>query len=80
MGDVGSRQTGRYTDKDIHIQHVIEDRAQLLRAIEEVPKYRRVVKNYGNGDSSRRFMEILQEDTIWNIEIQKRFVDIDKTI
>ncbi len=78
--DVGSRQTGRYTDKDIHIQHVIEDRAQLLRAIEEVPKYRRVVKNYGNGDSSRRFMEILQEDTIWNIEIQKRFVDIDKTI
>lgn len=78
--DVGSRQTGRYTEKDVHIQHVMEDKAQLLRAIEEVPKYRRVVKNYGNGDSSRRFMEILKEDTIWNVEIQKRFVDIDKTI
>lgn len=78
--DVGSRQTGRYTEEDIHIQHVMEDKAQLLRAIGEVPKYRRVVKNYGNGDSSRRFMEILQEDTIWNMEIQKRFVDIDKTI
>lgn len=78
--DVGSRQTGRYTEKDIHIQHVIEDKTQLLRAIEEIPKYRSVVKNYGNGDSSKRFMEILREDTIWNMEIQKRFVDIDKTI
>ncbi len=78
--DIGSRQTGRYAEKDIHIQHVTEDKAQLLRAIEDVSKYRRVVKNYGNGDSSRRFMEILQGDAIWNIEIQKRFVDIHKTI
>ena len=78
--DVGSRQTGRYTEKDMHIQHVMEDKAQLLQAIEKVHQYRRVVKNYGNGDSSRHFMEILQEDTIWNIEIQKKFVDIDRTI
>ena len=78
--DVGSRQTGRYTEKDIHIQHVMEDKAQLLQAIADVSKYRRVVKNYGNGDSSRRFMEILQEETIWNIEIQKKFIDIHKTI
>ena len=78
--DVGTRQTGRYTEKDIHIQHVMEDKEQLLQAIEKVPKHRRVVKNYGNGDSSRRFMDILKEGTIWNIEIQKRFVDIDKTL
>lgn len=78
--DVGSRQTGRYTEKDLHIQHVTEDKAQLLRAIEQVQKYRRVIKNYGNGDSSRRFMAILQENTIWNMEIQKKFVDIHKTI
>lgn len=78
--DVGSRQTGRYTEEDVHIQHVMEDKVQLLRAIKKISEYRRIVKNYGNGDSSRRFMEILQEDTIWNIEIQKKFVDIDKTI
>lgn len=78
--DVGSRQAGRYTQQDLHIQHVAENREQLLRAIEKAPQYRRVVKNYGNGDSSKRFMEILQEDAIWNMEIQKKFVDIDKTI
>lgn len=78
--DVGSRQTGRYTEEDIHIQHVMEDKEQILGAMEEVSRYRRVVKNYGSGDSSRCFMEMLQEDTIWNIEIQKRFVDIHKTI
>lgn len=78
--DVGSRQTGRYTEKDIHIQHIMEDKTQILRAIEDAPKYRRIVKNYGNGDSARRFMELLQENAIWDIEIQKRFVDIHKTI
>lgn len=78
--DIGTRQTGRYTEKDIHIQHIMEDKTQILRAIKDAQKHRRVVKNYGNGNSARRFMEILQENAIWDIEIQKRFVDIHKTI
>ena len=37
----------------------------------------RVYNNaFGNGDSSEKFIELLENKEIWEIEIAKNFVDI----
>lgn len=74
--DIGSRQSGRsINDRIIHVPH---DYNNILAAIYEAkdmhlnPTY-----NYGKGDSANQFIKILKQKEIWNIPIQKHFIDID---
>jgi len=76
--DVGNRQSGRYKkDENSLIIHVDECEEKLLQAINKIPQQKVHVKShFGNGDSAEKFMEIIKQPTIWNIDIQKKFSDI----
>ena len=76
--DVGNRQKGRY-DLNVlkNILHVHEVEDEILKSIDKVKKMERVYNNaFGNGDSSEKFIELLENKEIWEIEIAKNFVDI----
>ena len=76
--DIGTRQSGRYAlSKNDNLQHVEEDAAAILKAIEQTPAYRRSSFVFGKGNSTELFMEIVREPAFWNTEIQKHFVDRD---
>lgn len=74
--DIGSRQRGRYDCKvNQNIQHVAEEREDILRAIKQIDAYRQKATYFGDGNSTRRFLEIISKEQIWNHKIQKVFVD-----
>lgn len=75
--DIGNRQSGRYSFNDIgNIQHTVEDKEQILSAIEKIGQYRQQSCYFGDGKSTEKFLHILNSD-IWNFPIQKHFIDID---
>lgn len=75
--DLGSRQSGRY---DINISsniiHAEEIEADILQAINDISNHRVVSSSFGNGNSAQMFMHILKDDNLWNIKMQKHFMDI----
>lgn len=76
--DIGIRQDGRYK-KDNHplIRHIRHDKSKILEVIDNIPKTRDIFKSeFGNGNSADEFLEVLLEERIWKIEIQKKFTDI----
>jgi len=74
--DIGSRQTGRYSMDEIrNIQHVDENSAKILNAISEVQKYRTRQIKFGQGNSTELFMKILEDSGIWDLPLQKKFID-----
>ena len=75
--DIGSRQYGRYDVKiSKNIQHVAEKEEDILEAVRHIDNYRHVSSIFGSGNSAERFMEILNMGEIWDIDIQKYFIDI----
>ncbi len=77
--DVGTRQMRRY---DIHklknIQHVSENPKEILAAISKVDNYRIKNKIFGDGNSTKTFVEILKEEKTWELDIQKQFIDWER--
>lgn len=75
--DIGTRQNGRY---DIHklknIQHIMEKVEPILEAIDNAGNYAVKCHSFGNGHSTEKFLEILENADIWSSEIQKKFVDL----
>lgn len=78
--DVGSRQNGRYSLDGTNIQHVDEEKEAIKNAIDCYKNYRKVNFVYGEGDSTEKFMGILNDSELWKFEIQKKFVDISSTL
>ncbi len=75
--DIGNRQKGRYNlEKNKNIQSVREDTKDILNAICRVENYRYKAKHFGFGDSTKKFMNILYKEEVWNLDIQKKFVDL----
>ena len=75
--DIGTRQSGRYhLESSKNIQHVRENEEEILVAIERINDYRVIGSTFGKGNSAERFMEILRTDSLWDIGIQKYFVDM----
>lgn len=74
--DVGTRQNGRY-DLNIskNVQHVFENKNDILNAINNVDKF--MIKNniFGNGNSKEMFCNILESLDLRKIDIQKKFID-----
>jgi UDP-N-acetylglucosamine 2-epimerase (hydrolysing) len=74
--DIGDRQRGRYDMNIIkNIQHVDEDIAKLLNAIDKSEKYKISSSYYGFGDSAQKFIEIISKPDFWNLDVQKKFID-----
>ncbi|MFW5795061.1 MAG: UDP-N-acetylglucosamine 2-epimerase [Bacillota bacterium] len=74
--NIGSRQNNRSLNKDII--NVSESKKEILEAINKAKKLELENKsNFGNGNSSQKFIEILKDKNLWDISYQKNFVDID---
>ena len=76
--DIGTRQNGRYNPKIFsHILHV-DDIGPICEAISNAKNMDVKESSYfGNGDSDKIFHDILFNSEIWNMDIQKQFIDID---
>ncbi|WP_339165020.1 UDP-N-acetylglucosamine 2-epimerase [Siminovitchia sp. FSL W7-1587] len=76
--DIGNRQLGRYNPKvSKNIVHVEEDKYEILRAINCREGSRLFSYTFGDGKSDERFLNILENEDIWDLDIQKRFIDIN---
>ena len=73
--DLGTRQRGRYTEKNKNLQHVEEKCGLIIHAISQIDNYRVKSYQFGKGNSTERFMSIINDESIWNMNIQKVFVD-----
>lgn len=75
--DVGNRQAGRYdTNKSPNIQHCSDNCYEILEAMSIIDEHRIVSKMFGDGKSTEHFYEILCNEKIWNMELQKRFHEL----
>ena len=74
--DLGTRQQGRFSEKNKNLQHVIEDKEVILDAISHVNDFRLSCYQFGKGNSTESFMKIIKGEEVWNMSIQKKFVDI----
>lgn len=74
--DIGTRQSGRYILENSNIQHVEEDSEEILKAIVAINGYRIKNLSYGDGHSTERFMQILENPKTWELDLQKNFVDL----
>ncbi len=74
--DIGTRQTGRYhANETCNIRHVDEVTKEILDAINAYKSYRKKALNFGVGNSTSRFMELIKSKRIWNMDLQKKFID-----
>lgn len=74
--DIGTRQSGRYNTKvSANIQHVNEKKEEILKAVGQAGMYRTSSFLFGDGNSTGKFVKIVEETEFWNIKIQKRFID-----
>ena len=74
--DIGSRQKGRYSIKiNKNIQHVEENCKEILKAIEDISKYRIKGSSFGMGNSTEKFLKVINDNKIWEQNIQKEFID-----
>lgn len=77
--DIGSRQSGRYSEADnSHVIHIEENTDELIHAIETAHNLNlSAISYFGDGNSDSIFIDVLNRQEIWNSEIQKKFIDID---
>ncbi len=76
--DIGSRQNGRFkAGKGETIIHCSEDTKEILKAIKKTQNLKVEKKAlFGKGDSAKRFLSILSNEDFWNLELQKKFIDL----
>jgi UDP-N-acetylglucosamine 2-epimerase (hydrolysing) len=77
--DLGNRQVGRYhVNESINITHVEEKKVDILKSISEIRKINTYnTEVFGTGQSDEKFIDILNNIGIWDLEIQKKFIDIE---
>lgn len=75
--DIGTRQEGRYDQKTLkNVQHVEECVEEITEAICRVDEYAIQCHNFGLGNSTEKFLQVLDQEEVWTCEVQKRFVDL----
>ena len=72
--NVGERQRGRSFGSSI--THTSDEKEEILRAIEGIKPLERPSFDFGRGDSATRFLEVLEDEKIWNLDIQKKFFNL----
>lgn len=76
--DIGTRQDRRYSlDTSKNIQHVNENKDDILKAINLINDYHLASSQFGDGCSASLFIKALMDMQIWNTKIQKSFVDFN---
>lgn len=78
--DVGTRQKNRYSPELLaNIQNTAANRSEICTAIEHVEEYRIPSSYFGTGKSAEKFAEILQQKNVWEVNVQKQFLDTAET-
>ncbi len=79
--NIGSRQNGRVKTEIIKsVNHCPCNKGDILSLIKEInnlPARLQPTKFFGEGNSDRKFLEVLLSDKIWQTKPQKQFSDID---
>ena len=78
--DLGTRQRGRFSEENKNLQHTDEEKDRILNAIAGVDRYRIKSYQFGKGNSTECFMDIIRDEKIWSLDIQKVFVDIRSSV
>ena len=77
--DIGSRQNNRSQGKSIF--HANNEKKSILSAIHLAKNFMQdsphKVSEFGNGNSDKIFLKILEGDKIWNLDCQKQFQDVN---
>lgn len=76
--DIGNRQKGRYNlNKFKNMLYVDGSKGEIIRAIDKTRNMGKSYNNiFGDGKSSDEFIKILEEKNIWELKIEKKFIDI----
>lgn len=75
--DIGTRQEGRYSvNKTKNIIHVNENAEDILNAINKINELRISSCEFGKGNSTDLFLNIIEKSEIWNKCLQKKFIDL----
>ena len=73
--NIGSRQNDRVKNGDII--NIDNNKKDILGAINNIENVKiKPVGYFGNGNSSQKFYEIITNEKIWKIPIQKKFQDL----
>lgn len=74
--DIGTRQMNR--SKNSEIVHIKAKKKKILEAMNEIAdKKVKRISHFGSIEkSSKKFYKILCEEKIWNISLQKQFIDL----
>jgi UDP-N-acetylglucosamine 2-epimerase (hydrolysing) len=72
--NIGSRQNNRVNGNGIF--NVDEDTDKILSTIGSLPNRVKSMQRFGKGDAASTFIKLLEDDTLWSISLQKRFVDM----
>lgn len=72
--NIGTRQNNRFENDSIFNIH--EDRKEIAEAIGSLPNVCQPVYTYGKGNSAELFLDILKQDLIWEVPLQKSFLDL----
>lgn len=78
--DIGTRQKERYDTNILkNIRHCGESKQEILEAINHISDKRYQIPStaYGKGNSTELFMRVLENNDLWNREIQKHFIDAE---
>lgn len=76
--DIGSRQKGRYTLETVpNIMPVEHDMESIINAIQSSRSHAINSSHFGSGGSAEKFYTALLDDEIWNINVQKKFIDLN---
>lgn len=80
--DLGTRQTGRYKiEEGSSIMHVDEAAAKILQAISFIGNMTFTTQSlFGDGDSSEKFMKVLNNELTWDNEYQKQFIELSTVL
>ena len=72
--NVGKRQRGRSFGSSI--THTSDESEDILNAIKNIKPISSPSFDFGKGDSATRFLEVLENEKIWNLDIQKKFFNL----
>ncbi|MGP4105626.1 UDP-N-acetylglucosamine 2-epimerase [Virgibacillus sp. L01] len=73
--NIGNRQEGRYDPtKQGNIISIEENEGAVLESISSInPEISSL--EFGDGTSDKKFIKLLEDETLWSIPIQKKFID-----